>query len=82
MTDKNEAIKGEVLESAVAGRVRLEHYKGQGHIVTFRGVKEIFWVDYADLKKAMEKFDEIVNVRTKKADGKVKITTTEKKKRK
>lgn len=57
----------EILAKALEGRASLEHYSDErGTIVAFRGNKEIFWVDFYELKKLVEDFTETIKIRVKK----------------
>ena len=65
-TEKPEATV-ELLAKALEGRASLERYSDdRGTIVAFRGGKEIFWVDFYELKALVEKFDEIIEIKDKK----------------
>lgn len=72
MTNESEQTKpkkktnGEILHRGLAGRVTLEFYKERGHIIAFRGNKEIFWAEFSEFSKLFNEFEEIVTVRTKK----------------
>lgn len=57
----------EILAKALEGRASLERYGDErGTIVAFRGGKEIFWVDFYELKALVAKFDEIIEIKDKK----------------
>ena len=51
--------RAELIAHALYGRVRLEKYKERGLVVSFRGNKETFWIDWKRLEKVFEKFSEI-----------------------
>lgn len=57
----------DILAKALEGRASLEHYSDErGTIVAFRGSKEIFWVDFYELKKLVEDFTETIKIKLKK----------------
>jgi len=55
--------KANLISHALYGKVRLEHYKERGFVVSFKGNKEVFWLDWDRLKKIIEKFDELVKIK-------------------
>lgn len=67
MAEQKEKAKTQILKSALEGKMRLEFYpEKKSHIVSFKGNKEIFWVEYQTLKEIMEDFDLLFQVRNKK----------------
>ena len=57
----------DILAKALEGRASLEHYSDErGTIVAFRGAKEIFWVDFYELKELVENFTETIKIKLKK----------------
>lgn len=55
--------KANLISHALYGKVRLEHYKERGFVVSFKGSKEIFWLDWSRLKGIMDKFEELVKIK-------------------
>ena len=49
----------ELIAHALYGKVRLEKYKERGLVVSFRGNKEIFWMDWDRFEKVFNKFAEV-----------------------
>lgn len=67
---EKEKPKTQILKTALEGKMRLEFYpKEKSHIVSFKGNKEIFWVEYETLQQIMEDFDLLFQVRNKKQVG-------------
>lgn len=57
----------DILAKALEGRASLEHYSDErGTIVAFRGSKEIFWIDFYELRKLVEDFTETIKIKLKK----------------
>jgi hypothetical protein len=52
--------KPQLITHALYGRVRLEKYKERGLVVSIRGNKETFWMDWKRFDKIYNKFVEIV----------------------
>lgn len=54
----------ELLAKALEGRASLEHYSDErGTIVAFRGKREIFWIDFYELKNLVEDFTETIKIK-------------------
>jgi len=53
----------QLISHALYGKVRLEHYKERGFVVSFKGNKEVFWLDFKRMEKIMEKFAELVKIK-------------------
>lgn len=56
---ENKKPKAQLISHALYGKVRLEKYKERGLVVSFRGNKETFWMDWKRFEKIFEKFAEI-----------------------
>jgi len=65
---KKTKVKGKILSKAIQGRVVLEQHQ-DSFIVTFKGNKEIVFVEFRGLKDAVEKFDNIVEILSKKPNN-------------
>ena len=65
MKQDKKKTKGKVLAKAVQGRLALEQHE-DSFIVTFRGNKEILFIEFEGLKEAITKFDNIVKILNKK----------------
>ena len=64
---EKQEVAVEILAKALEGRASLERYgDDRGTIVAFRGGKEIFWVDFYELKRVMEEFNQIIEIKDKK----------------